>query len=168
MDLDPARLRRGEWIAVGSALLLLLFMLLLDWYGLSGTLSPTASSLGVRTSLTGWNALTHLRWLLLLTILAAFALGYLQAARRAPALPATMSLIVLLLALITTLALVYRVLINPPGTGDVLEQRVGAYLGLIASLGITYGGYASLRQEGIAAKDAVPIEDVRLESRPQP
>lgn len=147
MDFDPGRLRRGEALAGAGAVLLLVLLLAVDWYG-SGAHART-----------GWEALTTLRWLLSVTILAAFVLVSAQITRRAPAVPATMSLIVTVLGLITVLALIYRVLISPAA-----HEQAGAYLGLLSALAIAYGGYRSLRQEGTARRDApgeVPL--VRLE-----
>lgn len=147
MDFDPARLRRGEVLAVAGAVLLLVFMLAGTWYGHG----PQAR--------TGWEALTTVRWLLSVTIAAAFVLGLIQVTRRAPAVPVTMSLMVTLLGLITVLALIYRVLISPAA-----HEQAGAYLGLLGAIALTYGGYLSLRQEGIARRDApadiplVPLE----------
>jgi hypothetical protein len=161
MGLYPSRLRRGEWIVVSCGVLLAAFMFLLKWYGPSGALSPTASTLGV-TSVDGWNGLTNLRWLILLTILFSLALGLLQAGRRSPAWPSTISMFTMLLGGVTALALIYRVLIDPPGAGDLVSEKAGAYLATVAAIGIACGGYISLRQEGIAEKDAVAIEDITL------
>lgn len=143
MDLDPGRLRRGELLAGSGAVLLLVFLLAGKWYGHGS---------GART---GWEALTTLRWLLVVTIAAAFALVAAQVARRSPAIPVTLSLIVAVLGLITVLALIYRVLISPPA-----HEQAGAFLGLLSAIGLAYGGYLSLREEGIARRDApseIPI-----------
>ena len=137
MDLDPGRLRRGELLAGTGAVLLLVFLLAGKWYGHGGT------------TRTGWEALTGLRWLLLVTIAAALALVAAQVTRRSPAIPVTLSLIVALLGPITVLALIYRVLISPPA-----HEQAGAYLGLLFAIGLAYGGYLSLREEGIARRDA--------------
>ncbi|MGH2882293.1 MAG: hypothetical protein ACRDPA_06275 [Solirubrobacteraceae bacterium] len=99
-----------------------------------------------------------------MTILAAVALVFVQATRRAPATPVTMSLVVMLLGMVTVVALIYRVLINPPP-----HQEAAAYLGLLWALGIAFGGYFSLRQEGIARRDErrdIPIvrPGARIES----
>jgi hypothetical protein len=56
---------------------------------------------------------------------------------------------------ISVLALIYRVLINPPA-----HEQAAAYLGLISAIVLAYGGYRSMRQEGIASRDApsdVPV-----------
>jgi hypothetical protein len=55
---------------------------------------------------------------------------------------------VLVVGAITVLALVYRVLINPPA-----HQHAAAFLGLLSAVGLAYGGYLSLREEGIARRD---------------
>jgi hypothetical protein len=146
MELDPSRLRRGEMLAGASAVLLAIFLVGGKWYGDGGQTGG---------SLTGWQALTDLRWLMLVTIVAAAGLVFAQVTRRAPAVPVTMSLIVMLLGIVTVVALIYRVLINPPP-----HQEAGAYLGLLFAIGIMCGGYFSLRQEGIARQDAptnIPI-----------
>jgi hypothetical protein len=160
MDFDPARLRTGEVIVGASALVLLASIFVLDWYGLNGTLAPTAERLGLPVSVNGWHGLTTVRWLLLLTVGCALALVYFQASRRAPALPVTLSTILTVLAVITTLVLIYRVLINPPGPGDVITTRTGAYVGLLSALALVYGAYRSLRQEGIAERDAPTVRMV--------
>jgi hypothetical protein len=154
MDLDPSRLRRGELIVGASAVVLLASMFALKWYGLSGAIAPTASRLGQPTSWNGWNGLTHVRWLVLLTVAAALLLVFLQATRRAPALPVSMSVIVTVLGFLTALALVYRVLINEPGSDNLVDPKAGAFVALISGLVLAYGGYRSMRQEGIAARDA--------------
>jgi hypothetical protein len=160
MSFDPSRLRSGEVIAGASALMLLASMFILNWYGLTTTFSPTAEGLGLPTAVNAWDGLTILRWLLLLTAGSALALVYFQASRRAPALPVTLSALVTVLSLISVLCLVYRVLINQPGPGEVVEARAGAYVGLASAGALFYGAWRSLRQEGIPAKDAPTITEL--------
>ena len=68
---------------------------------------------------------------MLVTIVAAAGLVFVQVTRRAPAIPVTMSLVVMLLGIVTVVALIYRVLISPPP-----HQEAGAYLGLLFAIGI--------------------------------
>jgi uncharacterized membrane protein AbrB (regulator of aidB expression) len=146
MKFDLSRLRRGELLAGASAVLLAIIVVAGKWYGAGG---------GTGASQTGWQALTDLRWLVLVTILAAVGLVFAQATRRAPAIPVTMSLVVMLVAIVCAVALIYRVLINPPA-----HEQALAYLGLLSALGIAFGGYLSLRQEGIARRDEP--RDIRI------
>lgn len=135
-----------------SAIVLLASMLLLKWY----QLGPA--------SVDGWTALTHVRWLLLVTILAGLALVFFQATRPAPALPAALSVIVTVLGILTVVALVYRVAIAPPGAGD---RGVGAFVALVSAIVLSYGGYRSMREEGTGAQDAPSeIETIELDGTP--
>jgi hypothetical protein len=77
----------------------------------------------------------------------------------------TLSVIVTFLGLLTVLVLIYKVLINVPGANALIEAKVGAYLGLASAVAVTYGGYESIRREGIAARDEPrEIETLRLGS----
>jgi hypothetical protein len=154
------RLRRGELIAGASGAALVVFLFALHWYDVSGPFAPTlARGLGVRTSWTGWQALTYVRWLLLVTALAAIALAYFQAAERAPAIPVTLAAIVTVLGGLSALTLIARVIDTP---GNHLDRQAGAYLGLAAAIGIAYGGFASLREESGPDPAALEIETVTL------
>jgi hypothetical protein len=142
------RLRRGELLAGAGALALAVLMATVHWYG-------------GRPPKTGWDALTSLRWLAVVTVAAALALVLLQATRRAPAVPVTMSVIVTVLGLPTALWLIYRVVISPAD-----HQLVGAWLGLAGACLIVVGGVQSMRQEGISSNDEphdIPL--VRLRSQ---
>ncbi len=163
-DFDPTRLRHGELIAGSGAAILLVALFALPWYELDSRLAPSAATLGARTTVDGWDGLSTIRWLLLITALTGLALALAQAGRRAPALPVTLSVVVTILGGIATLALVYRVLLNPPGVANaLLDPRAGAYVGLVACAGIVVGGVRSMRQEGIAPRDGpAEIPTVKL------
>lgn len=135
MTFDVSRLRKGEVVAAAGALLLLVVMFALDWYGAAN----------------GWQAHTVLRWLMLLTILAAFALAFLTATQRTVAVPVTIAVIVSALSALLTVLLAYRVLLNEPGPNDLVDVQLGAWLGLLASALIAYGGYLSMRDERVPA-----------------
>jgi hypothetical protein len=162
MSIEFSRLRPGEIIAGASAVLLLVLMFAVPWYSVKSAPSPAASTPSVSTSIDGWQALSHLRWLLLLTIVVSLALAYFQATRPAPAIPVSLSVIVTVLGLLSALALIYKVLINVPGPNSLVDARVGAYLALLCGLTILYGGYASMRREGVLPEDApAEIETLR-------
>jgi hypothetical protein len=167
MDVHLSRLRRGEWIVGGGAVALTAAMFLTPWYGVKGPLGPTAASLGRSTSWDGWHGLTNLRWLVVITILVALALVWLQATRRAPALPVTFGVIVMVLGLVTTVALIYRVLIDVPGASSIVERKAGGFVGLVASIAIFSGAYLSIREEGLAPQDEhTEVELVSLPGTP--
>lgn len=162
MRLDPKRIRRPEWIIGVGGLVLLGAMLLFPWYTVTEVSGPPGPQYLIKISIDGWHGLSHAHWLVLVTVLVAFATIFFQATRRAPAVPVTFSLLAAVLGGLTALWLIYRVLINPPGG----SREFGGVLGLLSALAVTYGGYASLRLEGIAPGDApAEIPTVELGER---
>jgi putative exporter of polyketide antibiotics len=121
-------------VSAGAAILLLVFMFAMKWYGVDGI--PGRSAL-YRT-VDAWDVLTLLRWLMLLTILAALVAPVVQATGRSRHDP---SAIVAALATATTALLCYRVLIEPPSPAAVLDQKLGAFLGLLSAAAIAIGAY---------------------------
>lgn len=153
MALAFGRLRSGEWIAGAGAVVLLVSMFALPWYRVtSGSGAPGSEFLNP-TTVDGWHALTVIRWLMLVTIVASLLLVYMQASRRAPAIPATLSLIVTVIGIVTVLALIVRVVFDFPSLVGNVSVRAGAYIGLFGAILMAFGGYESLRQEGIRPAD---------------
>jgi hypothetical protein len=146
MDFKPARLRRGEIVAGVGGLALLVFLFALPWL-----------SAGSGRTSTGWSGLPILRWLVVVSALTALALAFTQATRSAPAIPVTLSVFVTVLGALTVILLIIRLLT----TGSSLEA--GAWLGLLAAIGITVGGFLSMREEdGSRTGPEHPIETVSL------
>jgi len=143
MKVALSRLRRGEVVAALGAVALLVDLFALWWY------------CSATVSLDGWQAHTVLRWLMLLTIVAALALAVLTATQRAVAVPVTVAVVVAALAALLTLLLAYRVVIDQPGP-DSATTRVGAWLGLLCSATILLGAYWSMRDEGGGAAAPPP------------
>ncbi len=131
-----------------GGIVLLGAMLLLPWYQLTLVSGPGGPSYFVSQQVDGWNGLSHARWLLLATIVVALAVAFFQAQRRAPAVPVTVSLLGSILAGLTTVWLIVRVVIAPAG-----GREIGGWIGLLASAAITYGAFASVRLEGIDMAD---------------
>ena len=153
MALELGRLRSGEWIVGAGAAVLLASMFLLPWYRVTSGSGASGSPFLHPTTVDGWQALSTIRWLMLVTVAVSFGLVYFQAGRRAPAIPVTMSLIVTVLGILTALILIVRVLIDLPSLVGNVSARAGAYVGLLGAIMIACGGYVSLRQEGIARGD---------------
>jgi hypothetical protein len=160
---QSSRIRASEWM-VGAASAVLLASMFLSWYGLSGPLVPTASRfVALKTTANGWQSLTVLRWLILVTAIFGLAVWYLQGSRRSPALPISLTVITTVVALITSLAVIYRVVINEPGAYSQVNQRFGAFVGMFSAIAIFIGGYRSMRVDGIAQADApAEIETIRI------
>lgn len=136
--LDRSGVRGADVVSAVAAVVLLVLLFALKWYG-PGMIT---SGREVTSTVNGWDGLTHLHWLILVTILAALAMVIIRATGRAPALPRAVSLVVPLLGLVTLLWLGYRVLISiPPG------EKPAAYVGLVCVLAIVIGAGASLREE---------------------
>jgi len=144
MRLRASRLRRGEWVALAAAVVLLAAMLLFTWAD-----TPNPGGRGVITTpVDGWHALSVVRWLMLASILCGLGLAVAQAACRAPAVPVTLSLFTTLLGAITALALLVRVLLDPPD-----GIHFGGVLGLLSACALAYGGWLSVRDEGGSPED---------------
>lgn len=170
MDFDASRLRRGEVIAGASGALLLVSMFF-PWYGYK----INARSLGsLVPSEDAWNAFTVVSIYLLLTAAIALSLALVQATRRSPALPVSLSVIALVLGLVATVVILLRIL-DPPaasglpsGFGSLAPElqptlKLGAWVGLVSAIGITAGSYLSMREEGIRESDGPgEIETVTL------
>lgn len=157
MDFRASRLRSGEIIAAIAAVILLVDLLAPSWYSVSGASGASGASA------TGWEALTVLRWLILVTVAVALALAWFQVTRRAPALPSSLSVIATVLGTITTLTLIWRVLISLPGPDGPFRSigaDAGAYIGLVSAVVLAAGALWSLREEDPpdpARNEAIPV-----------
>ena len=145
-----SRLRRGEIIATLSAVVLLALMFLVPWVSF-------ANAGGGHTSADAWTSLPTLRWFLLVSGILGLLLGYLQAARSAPALPVSLDVVLVTLSAVTTLLLLIRLV-----TGDG-SPLAGGWAGLAAGAALTAGTFMSLRQEdGWTPGPEHPVETVEL------
>jgi hypothetical protein len=166
--MDLSRLRTGERVAAVSALLLFIFMFF-SWYGVD--VGPISNALldraGVDTSATAWQAFDVLDLYLLLTILVALTLAFLTASDRSVALPVGASVLTTVMGGLATLFVLYRML-NQPGENDVVDVKIGAWLGLLACIGITVGGYLAMRDEGTSFDQAFASARDSIPTRPAP
>jgi len=154
MRLDADRIRLPERIVAGGALALFVFLFFLHWYGGSITgLVPGSHISGATISATGWEAFTISRWIWLVTIL--LALGSVLAAMLAYRLEGVqIGAVVLGAGALSSVLIIYRIIYHPgasvAGHGIHIAYGVkfGIWLGLLAALAITLGGYMQLRAEG--------------------
>jgi len=130
---DRPSIHPDQLLAAVSALMLLVLLFAVKWYGPDAT-TPSAVN--------GWHGLIHLRWLILASIAASFMLTAFGAITPRSRWLLPFSVIFTLLALAALLWLGYRVLISvPPG------EKPAAYVGLVCALGLCLAAGASLRGE---------------------
>jgi hypothetical protein len=148
--MDFTRLRTGELIAGASGVLLLIVMFL-AWYGVSGSAGPFGGQLEVTAN--AWEAYTWVDLLMFVTAIAAIGAAVLAASDRSVALPVAASVIVTILGILAAILVLYRH-INEPGPNELIEIKFGAYLGLLACLGIAAGGFMAMADEGTSLSQA--------------
>ena len=141
------RIRVGALVSATSALALLVIMFATEWYGVAGVPDPSAVRPAVSTAENGWHGLTVTRWVLLATIIASVGAVVLHASQRQHGNKTDTSLIVAALGALSAGLLVYRVLIVLPAPTRVIDQKLGAFLGLLCALGIAWGGYEAIREQ---------------------
>jgi len=174
MRLDADRARLPERLEAGGAIALFVFLFFLHWYGgsISGLLSGSHVS-GGTIDATGWEAFTSSRWIWLATIV--FALGGALAGAVAYRLEGRVQIgaVVLGLGALSSVLIIYRIIYHPgasaSGHGIQIAYGIkfGIWLGLLAALAITLGGYMQLRAEGGAPLLSLP-ERKRRPATPDP
>lgn len=138
------RLLHGERLAAVSAVALLVVMFAFKWFGVDGIPGRTRSLVWTEDA---WNGLTLIRWVMLLTILVAAASPFLHATQRTHGTKTSTSMAVATLGSLTSLLVIYRVAVELPASNQVVDQKLGAYLGVLCALGIALGGWEAVREE---------------------
>jgi hypothetical protein len=165
-DQRPApTVHRGELISATSALCLLLVMFLFEWYGVAGVPDPSAARPAVTSAENAWTGLPVVRWVMLLTIAVTLGSVVLHASQRTHGTRTDTSGVVTVLGSLTAVLLCYRVLISLPAGNQVIDQKLGAVLGLVCALGIALGGYESTRERQARAAKVMRASRARLASR---
>ena len=152
------KLSPGEKIAGGSAIALFIFMFF-NWFGaeVSGVNGFSGSVSGEAGN--AWDTLDFIPIVLLITVIAALVMAGLRLADSVYEPPVPMSTLVTVLGVISVLLILFRI-IDPPtfasfgGVSVDATLSVGIFLGLIGAGGIAYGGYSTMREEGITFGDA--------------
>jgi hypothetical protein len=155
MDVD--KLSTGEKVAGVSAVLLFIFMFF-DWFsvevsGGSGVFTASAVAGG-----NAWDALDFIPIVLVVTILAALGVAALRLTDAAYEPPISANAVVSVLGGLSALLILYRI-IDTPGGGSVpglsvdVSPAFGIFLSLLAAIGIAYGGYRAMQEEGASFGD---------------
>jgi hypothetical protein len=149
------RLRSGEAIAFVAAILLFVLMFL-PWFGTKATTSGEPLG-GVITGAAGgdaWQTLDVIPLFLMLAIVVAVGAALLRMTGSdwKPAIPPAAAVCVL--GLLAALLILIRI-ISPPGPSGVFSElgmestlKLPVFLALAAALGIAYGGWRAMGQEG--------------------
>src|SRR5215207_1188309 len=93
---------------------------------------------------TAWQAFGVVDLLMAAAAIVALSVGVVALGRFSVSYPVAGSSVTAALGALALLLIAYR-LINPPGDGD-LNREIGAWLGLLASAGITIGGYLGMQE----------------------
>jgi hypothetical protein len=140
-------LRIGEWIT-GVAGVALLAVMFLDWF--------EAGGLGA----SAWEAFSVADIVLALAAAMAVGVALMAAAHDTPAVSLALASLLLFVGLVATVVLVVRVLSPPDVGGAEADLAAGAWLGLAATVAVTAGALASMRDERFpaGARIEVPVE----------
>jgi len=149
--MDFTRLSQGERIAGLSGIALILIMFIFSWYGVDvgGQSVPDSGA-------NAWEAFSFIDIVLFVTVAAAIGLALISASQTEMGLPVAASAVVAGLGILSVILIFYRIIDTP---GDVtavsalLEQevdvtrKIGVWLGLIAAVGVAYGGWRATQEE---------------------
>ena len=139
--MDLRRLRFGEWLALAGGVLLIV-SLFLPWYG----------------DVSGLEAMSVIDILLVLVAAVAIALPILQATQTAPTLPVAFGVLTVTVGAIGVLLVLFRLIDSPDEVGGV---AAGAWLGLVAVVALTVGGWRSLANEHVPHLPPGPEPELR-------
>jgi hypothetical protein len=145
-----ASLEPGDLLAALSATALLVLLFAFAWYGVD---QPPGRADGAQraTAENGWHGLTDVRWLVLLSALGAIGAALLHLNQRGHGQRTNTGGVIALLGALTAALLTVRVLIDLPDPASVVDQKLGAYLGVLSAYGMALGGYAGLRASRLRA-----------------
>lgn len=150
MDID--KLNTGEKVAGVSAVLLFVFMFF-DWFGVE--LSGPGGSSGTIPGSGGsaWDALDFIPIVLVVTIVVALVNAFLRLSDSEYEPPVSMNVAVAVLGGLSVLLILFRI-ISPPDFGSFggisvdATLQLGIFLGLLAAVGVAFGGYRGMQEEG--------------------
>ena len=152
------RLTQGEKIAGVSGIALILIMFIFDWFGLKADVAGFTAE-GSRNA---WGSYGFIDIVLFITVAAAVGLALISASESDVGLPVAASAVVAGLGILSVILIFYRIIDTP---GDVsaasallqqsvdVTRKIGVWLGLIAAIGVAYGGWRAMQEEGTSFGD---------------
>lgn len=130
----------GELAAAAWGVALLIVMSAFKWYGVDGL--PGRSPV---TAVDAWHGLTILSWLMAGTAALALASLALHVSQRRHGTKTDTSLVLAGISTVMVALLIYRVLIALPSPREVVDQKLGALLGLGCALALTVSAWHYVR-----------------------
>jgi hypothetical protein len=158
MSFDISRLRRADQIVGGGAIAFFVFLFFFNWYGVSSNVG-TITGVNINVSKSGWDTFTNSRWIWIITIIVALGSVVLVAGQRKLELPIQPGVIVAGLGALSTVFIFYRIVHHPTASASSggfhasVGIKIGIWLGLVAALATTYGGYLQMQEEGTSLAD---------------
>jgi hypothetical protein len=158
MRFDISRLRRADQIVGGAAIAFFIVLFFFKWYGVSSNVGAV-SGLNINVSRSGWDTFTNSRWIWIITIIVGLGSVVLVAAQRKLELPLQPGVIVAGLGALSTIFILYRIVHHPTASASFgsfhasVGIKLGIWLGLIAAMALTYGGYLQMQEEGTSLAD---------------
>lgn len=135
--MDLSQLSLGLKVAGGAGLVLLI-SLFLPWYGIDLDLGGFD---GPSVSATAWEAFSYTDLVAFVAAAAAIAVVVLHTQNKLGALPVPAGQLLLGIGGLALLLILFRT-VNPPGPSEAdLGRKIGLFIGLLASGGVTYAGY---------------------------
>jgi hypothetical protein len=158
MSFDISRLRRADQIVGAAAIAFFIILFFFKWYGVSSNVGAV-SGLNINVSRSGWDTFTNSRWIWIITIIVGLGSVVLVAAQRKLELPLQPGVIVAGLGALSTIFILYRIVHHPTASASFgsfhasVGIKLGIWLGLIAAIALTYGGYLQMQEEGTSLAD---------------
>lgn len=148
--MDFTRLTQGEKIAAVSGVALILIMFIFTWYAVEAIGESVPDS-----GANAWQAFSFIDIVLFITVAAAIGLALISASQTEVGLPVAASAVVAGLGILSAILIFYRIIDTPGDLGVAGEafdiqvvRKIGVWLGLLAAIGVAYGGWRAMQEEG--------------------
>ena len=158
--MDFARLTLGEKIAGASGIALILIMFIFKWFGLELNTGLGGLGFSAEGSRNAWGSYGFIDIVLFITVVAAVGLVLISASDSEVGLPVAVSTVVAGLGILSVVLIIISI-VSPPdfgldlsGTGVEHTRKIGVWLGLLAAIGVAYGGWRAMQEEGTSFGEA--------------
>jgi hypothetical protein len=161
MSFDISRVRRADQIVGAGAIAFFIILFFFKWYGISSNVTTIGGVNvgGGNITRSGWDTFTNSRWIWIITIIVALGSVVMVASARKLEIPLQPGVIVAGLGALSTVFIFYRIVHHPTASASFVSFhasvgiKIGIWLGLIAALVVTYGGYLQMQAEGTSLSD---------------